>query len=113
MGFPQAIERLQQAVFDRLGEPAAWEGVVDPVRVRRPRDGDQQFRTDYSELIVDAAVMAVRVAQVAEPVEGQQVQVHDDDGNDLADGLFVVSGTPRLDRKKGVWICQVKPAVAP
>lgn len=111
MAFPQAtIARLESAVYDRLGEFAQWQGVADPVRVRRPRDGDQEFRLQYGELLVDAAIITVRQSEVAEPQDGDQVQILDDDGNAIAELLFAVAGEPKLDRKKGVWICQAKPA---
>lgn len=112
MRFPQVQERLQAAVFARLGEPATWQGTADPVRVRRPTDRDEDFRTEYGALVVPGAQLAVRQSEVAEPVDGQQVQLLDDDGAALADGLFVVDGAPKLDRKKGVWICRVKPQLA-
>lgn len=110
MGFPQAIERQQQAVFDRLGEDATWTGAADPVRIRRPRDGDEDFRLDYGELVARGTLLKVRKAQIAAPAEGHEIQILDEDGNAVADAQFVVTGEPKLDRRKGVWTCQVTPA---
>lgn len=110
MGFPQAISRIQATVFDRLGEPALWGDEQTAVRVRRPRDGDEDFRADYGQLVVTGAVIRVRKSEVAAPAEGDQVQILDDDGNALADGLFTISAEPMLDRKKQVWTCRANPA---
>ena len=115
MGLPQALERQQQAVFDRLGEPATWdvEGTPVDVRVRRPRDGDESFRMDYGQLVATATLIKVRASEVSEPVEGQVVQILDEEtGDPVADARFEVSGEPKLDRRKGVWTCQVKDAPA-
>jgi hypothetical protein len=108
MPLPQdVLTRQQDAIFRVLGEAAQWQGVADPVRVRR-READETIRTDFSDLIGTGRTIIVRKAEVPAPVEGDQVQILDDAGDPLADALFELAGEPQLDRR-GNWHCPVKP----
>ena len=108
MSFPQVLARQQAAVFARLGEGATWEGVSGTVRVI-PRTADERLQLDQATIIATGVTIRVRKVEVDAPAEGQQVQVLDDNGDPLAGGLFVLNGTPELDRK-GVWHCPAKEA---
>lgn len=108
MNFPQAKARLEQAVFDRLGEDATWEGTADPVRIRC-FVADEELRLGSGVVIQTGVTIKVRKSEVAAPQQDQQVQVLDESGSPLADGLFVVNGEPQLDRK-GVWRCPARAA---
>jgi hypothetical protein len=105
----QAVVRQQAAIFDRLGDDAAWDGVAGTVRVRL-RESDEDLRLDYGELIARGRTIKVRKSEVAAPTEGQAVQLLDDNGDPVTDdGAFVVAGEPKLDRR-GVWSMPVRAA---
>jgi hypothetical protein len=104
----QAVVRQQAAIFDRLGDDATWQGITGTVRVRL-RESDEDLRLDYGELIARGHLIKVRKSEVAAPAVGQAVQLLDDDGGDVPDGAFVVSGEPKLDRRD-VWSMPVSPA---
>lgn len=108
MSFPEAQGRLQQAVFDRLGEDAAWSGIAGTVRVRW-READEELHLDRGAIVETGRRIKVRRSDVSSPTKGQQVQILDQDGAPIAGQLFVVVGKPTLDRK-GVWTCKVDPA---
>lgn len=105
MTFPRAVARLEQAVFDRLGESAEWQD-VGTVRVRR-KEADEDLRLDNGQLVATGRIIKVRKSEVPTPAEGQTVQLLDEDGAAVAGELYVVSGEPTLDTK-GVWTCQVQ-----
>lgn len=107
MSFAGAQERLQQAVFDRLGEDATWSGIADPVRVIR-READEDLRLGEGSVMVTGRSIRVRKAQVAAPAEGDTAQILDAAGAAAAGALYSVAGEPKLDRK-GVWHCPVEP----
>lgn len=108
MPLPQAaLERQQDAIFRVHGEDAAWNG-GSTVRVIR-READENIHLTYGEAIETGRTIKVRKSEVVAPAEGQQVQILDADGNDVAGALFEVSGEPKLDRR-GVWTCPVKEA---
>src|SRR5258708_5705625 len=104
MSFRAAQARLQQAVFDRLGEDADWDS-VGVVRVRF-READEEIGFGHGTGIVTGQRVKVRKADVTAPLEGQVVQLLDSSGDPVPDGTFVVCGEPKLDRK-GVWTCPV------
>lgn len=109
MPLPQdALDRQQAAIFDVLGKGAQWEGVADVVRVKL-NEADETVRTDYSDLVARGRTIKVRARDVAQPADGDQVQVLDASGDPVPDALFIVDGEPTLDRR-GVWHCPVKPA---
>jgi hypothetical protein len=108
MSFPSALARQQQAIFQRLGEDADWDGAV--VRIIR-RSDDERLQLERGQLVEPGNTIRVRRADVANPAIGQIVQVLDDAGNALADARFAVSGEPLLNRH-GAWVCQVIPASA-
>ena len=111
MTFSAAQSRLQQAVFDRLGEDAQWEGVAAPVRVRwREHDETHGFGQAVEQLTV--RFLWVRRSEVPAAEEGQFVQILDAAGAPVPEGRLRVIGEPRCDRK-GVWKCEVTPAPAP
>lgn len=110
MSFPQAKSRLEAAVFDRLGEDAIWEGITGTVRVRR-FVADQDMHLGSSVIVETGVSLKVRKCEVPVPAQGQQVQVLDDDGNPLSDGLYLITGEPELDRK-AVWRCPARASIA-
>jgi hypothetical protein len=110
MSFSGAQRRLQEAVFARLGEDAEWEGLAEPVRVRR-REEDETAGFGQAAEIVTTRFLWVRKADVPAPAEGQTVQILDEAGSPLADARFRLIAEPRGDRK-GVWRCEVEPLAA-
>jgi len=108
MPFAERVARQQEAVFRTFGEDAEWEGVSGTVRVRR-READEEMRFERGEIVAMGRQIRVRQSDVAEPAEGQTVQILDDDGNPLAGELYEVAGEPQLDRK-AVWRCPIRPA---
>jgi hypothetical protein len=112
MPLPQdVLARQQDAIFRVLGEDATWSNIDGTVRVER-READESIRTDYSELVDTGRSIKVRKSEVPAPAIGDQVQILDATGNPVTDdGLFEVSGEPKLDRRQ-VWTCPVK-TVAP
>jgi hypothetical protein len=107
MPFGASQARLQQAVFDRLGEDAAWSGsVTATVRVRR-RDADEEVGFVHGTALVDGHRIKVRKSEVPAPVEGDRVQILDEAGAPVDGALYAVAGEPKLDRK-GVWTCLVE-----
>lgn len=109
MAFPQdQLARQQVAIFRALGENAAWNGAAGQVRVIR-READDQLHLDRGSLVEMGGTLRVRKSEVSAPAKGDSVQVFDDNGNPLADGLYRVSAEPMLDARKGVWTCQVQP----
>jgi hypothetical protein len=109
MSFTQAIARQQDAIFDRLGEDADWDG-VGVVRVRR-READEDLHFDRGAIVETGHTIKVRKSQVDAPAIGQVVQILDDNGDPLPDAMFEVSGEPKLDRRR-VWTCPVVPITA-
>ncbi|HVM38296.1 MAG TPA: hypothetical protein VM265_07915 [Sphingomicrobium sp.] len=107
MSFAETLARQQQAVFDRLGEDATWTGVEDVVRVRR-READEELRFDRGAAVMGGHLIMVRRSEVADPVEGNQVQILDASGEPVPGALYALAGEPMLDRK-GVWRCAVRP----
>lgn len=105
MNFAERVARQQESVFRTFGEDATWEGVTDPVRVIR-KEADEEMRLDRGELVITGRLIRVRQSEVAEPAQGQLVQILDDDGNPVSSAAYSVSGEPQLDRK-GVWHCPV------
>lgn len=108
MSFAKAAARLQEAVFGRLGEDAAWEGVAGTVRVRRI-EADDQVDFERGAVVATGRSIRVRRFEVPSPREGQIVQVLDEAGAAVPEGRLAVSGEPVLDRK-GIWTCAVEPA---
>lgn len=106
MSFPQVQARLESAVFDRLGEAAIWEGATGQVRVRRVV-ADAELHLGSASVVETGVRLKVRKSEVPAPASGQQVQVLDDGGNPLPDGLYVITGEPELDRK-AVWRCPAR-----
>lgn len=98
--------RQQAAIFERLGEDATWDGASGPVRVLR-RITDQDVRLGTATIVQTGVIIRVRKLEVPAPADGQQVQILDDDGNPLADGLYVLNGEPEIDRKS-VWHCPAR-----
>jgi hypothetical protein len=105
VSFPSALERQQQAIFQRLGEDAQWDGVAGAVRVIR-RSADERLQLDRGQLIEGGLTIRVRKSDVASPAPGQIVQLLDDNGDAIADARFAVSAEPMLNRQ-GAWVCQV------
>jgi hypothetical protein len=99
--------RLQESVFARLGEDAAWEGLALPVKVIR-REEDVEVGLGEAGEIVTARTWKVRRSEVAAPERGQAVQLLDAQGLPDPLGLFRVISDPKLDRK-GRWNFDVAP----
>lgn len=106
MTFPDVQARLTASVFERLGDDAVWQDVPGTVRVLR-RVADEELRLSAASIVETGVTIRVRKADIADPQEGQQVQLLDGSGSPFADGLYVLNGTPELDRK-GVWHCRAR-----
>lgn len=98
MSFAEAVERQQDAVFRRLGEPGSWTGLADQVLIRCTEQ-DQLEPFGASRDVLKVRFVRVRRSQVAQPVQGQLVTRESGE-------VLRVFGTPVLDRK-GVWTCEV------
>ena len=105
MSFAEAQARLQQAVFDRLGEDATWTGVDAPVRVIR-REYDEEGRFDVAVQVPTVRRLRVRKSEVPVPADGDEAQILDALGEPVDGAFYRVAGEPQLDRK-GVWTCPV------
>lgn len=99
MSFAGRVARMQDAVFQTLGEDADWDGFPDPVRVRY-REFDAVEGFGGSQVLVADRVIMVRRSEVPSPVGGDLVVL-------VASGRrFRVTGDPKIDRK-GRWVCVV------
>lgn len=99
MSFAEVVARQQKAVFDRLGEDAAWSGVAGTVRVRL-REEDDSARLGEGTILMGVMHLRVRRSDVPEPSVGESVIL-------IASGrAFKVSSDPSLNRR-GVWMCPV------
>ena len=99
MGFPQARERLQNAIFARLGEDAQWAGIDPKVRVRFA-ERDELATFGDTELMMAGLVLRFRRSEVAAPAVGNLV-VLDKSGRRLR-----LSADARMDAN-GVWAAPV------
>lgn len=102
MGFPQARERLQDAIFARLGEDARWAGIDPTVRVRFA-ERDELANFGDTELMMAGLVLRFRKSEVPEPAIRDLV-VLDKSGRRLR-----LSAEARLDAN-GVWAAPVTDA---
>lgn len=102
MSFPQARERMTNAVFARLGEDAEWAGVADPVRVILTQQ-DETLRFDRAVQRQMGQMLRVRRAEVAAPALGDVVTLQHDSSQ------WAVIAEPELLRH-GVWQCEISPA---
>lgn len=99
MAFAGARERLQTAIFDKLGEDATWTGQDDPVRVRFV-EADTELGFGETRLIASAMAIRVRRSAVEAPQVGDEVGL-------IASGRTLrLSQEPQVDRN-GVWECPV------
>jgi hypothetical protein len=104
MSFAGSRKRMNDAIFARLGEDAAWLDIDDPVKVI-PREEDQELIIRDAVEIRLARFLRVRKSEVPQPRPGDTVH--------LASGLvFEVIAEPRL-RRFLVWVCEVKLIDAP
>lgn len=99
MSFAASRDRLQTAIFDRLGEDASWTGQAEPVRVRFV-EADTEMGFGEARLIASAMAIRVRRSQVDAPQVGDEV------------GLIASGRTLRLSQeaqvdRNGVWECPV------
>ena len=104
--------RIQDAVFAAFGEDATWQGVSDPVRVRRFEADERGDLGFGGSAIVTGRMIRVRASDVAEPAKGEEVQILDKYGEPIAGALYVVTGDPTMDRNR-VWSCPVEPVPEP
>lgn len=101
MGFAGARERMQDAIFARLGEDALWNSQPDPVRVRWREEDEVAGYGDGSQLILRGLVLKVRRRQVASPAPGDQIDLID------SGRRFRITSDPVLDRNSA-WECPVE-----
>ena len=99
MSFPQARERLQNAIFARLGEDAQWAGIDRKVRVRFS-ERDELATFGDTELMMAGLVLRFRRSEVAAPAVGNLVVL---DKSGLRRRL---SADARMDAN-GVWAAPV------
>ena len=99
MSFAASRDRLQSAIFARLGEDATWTGQADPVRVRFV-EADAELGFGEARLIASAMAIRVRRSEVEAPAVGDEVTL-------TASGRTLrLSQEPQVDRN-GVWECPV------
>lgn len=106
MSFAGASERLQAAVFARLGEDAEWSG-VGTVRVRRREYDEEDRRLEGGVELLTVRFIRVRRSEVPAPSQGDTAQILGDDGEPVPGAFYRVNGEPDLNRK-GVWRCPVE-----
>jgi hypothetical protein len=104
MSFTSLLARQQEAIFGALADWGTWEGVSGNVRVRR-REQDSDIALGQAVERVTTRMLLVRKAEVPVPVEGQIVQLLDDDLNPVAGGRYAIVGEPHIDRKS-IWHCE-------
>lgn len=100
MGWSERQDRLQNAVYASLGLDATWTGADEPVRVIL-RDQDSVM----GMAVVDVVTVRVRQREVANPAQGDQVEITQDGRR------FEIVGSPLLDRKRN-WQCEAAPLPA-
>lgn len=105
MSFPRARERLQGAIFSRLGEDATWNGTGDVVRVRFA-EKDEMASLGDSDILLAGLALRVSRSQVEAPKVGDVVKLSDS-GRELR-----LIGEARLDAN-AVWTAPVADADAP
>ena len=104
MGFPQARERLQNAIFARLGEDAQWTGIDPLVRVRFA-ERDELATLGDTELMMASLVLRFRRSEVGAPNVGDVVVL------DVSGRRLRISGEARMDAN-GIWAAPVVDAPA-
>lgn len=99
--FAERVARMQDAVFQTLGEDASWTGVDQTVRVRhRTMDDVEGF--GGGQVLVTSEVIMARRSEVPSPAVDDIVTL-------AKSGLqYRVTAKPKVDRK-GRWVCVVAP----
>lgn len=98
-----------EAIGDLFADPhlardAVWRPALgDPFPIRIVlRQPDEVASFGESRFATDTTVIDMRVAEVAEPRPGDQIEIDGD--------LFVIQGEPRRDSKRLVWRIEAVPA---
>lgn len=100
------------AMFDdpNMAEDAVWRthGAAEglPVRIRY-RSPEAIVGLGGNQFDLNATLIEVRLSEVAEPAEGDQVDILDDDG--AVRETVEVTGLSRIDARKLVRTCEVSP----
>jgi hypothetical protein len=99
MSFTETRDRMNNAIFARLGEVADWTGIGSSVRVIE-REQDEDIRFGQASQILRTKFLRVRRSEVPSPIIGDNVQ--------LAVGReYRVIAEPVLLRHL-VWLCEVQ-----
>ena len=99
--FAEARAGLHEAVFDRLGEAATWNG--DPVRIRIETP-DLSAGWSEAPVIQPGVIIKVRRAEVPNPQLGAEVI--------WGTRTFVLSGSePMRDASGEIWTCEAQEVV--
>lgn len=117
MSFAATRSAMRASVFSALGVAALWKaGGADPgvaVMVRLAQPDQLAQGAGGISAVVSTNVIRVRAADVAEPAEGDVVQITDADHlAQYPQALFRVFGEAMREKRGDVWACQVQP-VAP
>ena len=105
MSFAKPRERMNDAIFARLGEDATWSEIDAPVRVIL-REQDDEWQMDRAVQRVRVRFIRVRRAEIAQPCVGDDIYV------EAYDAYYRVVTEPLLLRHL-VWQCEVKLQTAP
>jgi hypothetical protein len=104
MSFAGSRKRMNDAIFARLGEPAAWSDVSQLVQVITREEDQELIIRDAVEMRMTRFVR-VRKSEVDYPKVGDAIE--------LESGIaFEVVAAPRL-RRHLVWVCEVKLTAQP
>ncbi|MDR7232291.1 hypothetical protein J2X45_003397 [Caulobacter sp. BE264] len=99
MSWSENLAAMNADVFAELADGlATWPGLANPVPVII-RGEDATLEMGGAEAIAAATFLEVRVADVANPTKGQEVQ--------LGSVTYKVLGKPRRGEDFSVWICEV------
>jgi hypothetical protein len=98
--FSDLLPTMRAETYALYGDAATWSGISDPVTVIRTSP-DKLVDFGQSFAIATAVVLKVRVAEVAEPKDGDTVMI--------GTAQYELAGSPLRNKQADEWICPVEP----
>lgn len=102
MSFPEARQRMDDIVFRRFGEDAAYQSTygqrVDPVRIIR-KQPDEEVRWGDGRAVVPTCIVRVLRREVSEAASGDIFIL----GEDGAEVRLIVTDEPKLNARRSIW----------